>query len=116
MNNSSLLRFLPFIRGVIRRFILTAVASLGIAARADSIPSAPIPVNPHFSLAPGKIVAEDLGTLPGGDYSYLNDVNEFGHAVGDATTATGGQHAVRWSAAEGIIDLGTLSAGSSSGA
>ena len=52
--------------------------------------------------------ALDLGTLPGGSYSYAYGINGSGQVVGDADTASGQQHAFLWSSGSGMTDLGTL--------
>ena len=52
--------------------------------------------------------ARDLGTLPGGSYSYAYAVNNLGEVTGAADTATGEQHAFLWTASSGMQDLGTL--------
>jgi probable HAF family extracellular repeat protein len=38
----------------------------------------------------------DLGTLPGGGYSYATAVNDLGQIVGSSGTASGNEHAVLW--------------------
>jgi probable HAF family extracellular repeat protein len=49
----------------------------------------------------------DLGTLPGGNYSYSNAINGSGQVVGYATTAGGAWHPFLWQ--NGVMaDLGTL--------
>jgi probable HAF family extracellular repeat protein len=54
----------------------------------------------------------DLGT-PGGSVSRANSVNTAGLVTGYSTTADGRDHAFVWSAARGLVDLGTLGRGSS---
>ncbi|MFC4056575.1 hypothetical protein ACFOY4_43400 [Actinomadura syzygii] len=54
----------------------------------------------------GRIV--DLGTLPGGTYSYAYGINDRGDIVGYANTAGGDNRAVRWAADGSITDLGGL--------
>ncbi len=49
----------------------------------------------------------DLGTL-GGASSYANDINHSGTVVGSADNAAGLRRAFRWTAATGMVDLGTL--------
>ena len=49
----------------------------------------------------------DLGTL-GGTSSYAADINGGNTVVGWSETPAGATHAFRWSAAEGMVDLGTL--------
>jgi probable HAF family extracellular repeat protein len=49
----------------------------------------------------------DLGTL-GGSSSYAADINASNVVVGWSETPGGTTHAFRWSASEGMVDLGTL--------
>jgi probable HAF family extracellular repeat protein len=49
----------------------------------------------------------DLGTL-GGESSYSADINNSNMVVGWSETSSGTTHAFRWTAADGMIDLGTL--------
>lgn len=53
------------------------------------------------------ITRADIGTL-GGTSSYAADVNNGNIVVGWSETGAGTTHAFRWSAADGMIDLGTL--------
>jgi probable HAF family extracellular repeat protein len=53
----------------------------------------------------------DLGTLPGGSFSYANSVNGFGQVVGTADIVTSAGHRVHgflWTKPGGMQDLGTL--------
>jgi probable HAF family extracellular repeat protein len=52
---------------------------------------------------------QDLGTLPGYDWSYASDVSADGSVVvGRATNAAGQSRAFRWTASGGMQNLGTL--------
>jgi probable HAF family extracellular repeat protein len=44
-----------------------------------------------------QLSIKDLGTLPGGGYSYAWEINDHGQVVGDSTTASGRAHAQLWS-------------------
>src|SRR5689334_5712845 len=48
---------------------------------------------PGPNLVVSKVVATDLGTLPGGASSAAFDVNDQGQIVGEGTTASGATHA-----------------------
>jgi probable HAF family extracellular repeat protein len=49
----------------------------------------------------------DLGTLPGGDLSVAEDINNRGQVVGFGSTASGAAHAFLWDNGQ-MTDLGTL--------
>lgn len=51
--------------------------------------------------------ATDLGTLPGGTFSYGYDINSSGQVVGTANNSSGQSRAVLWSNGA-VVDLGTL--------
>jgi probable HAF family extracellular repeat protein len=56
----------------------------------------------------GRVVTRiDLGTL-GGSSSYATDINNHGAIVGWSQVASGVNRAFRWTAAEGMVDLGAL--------
>ena len=76
----------------------------------DSISAPPVQVG-FFATVAGT----DLGTL-GGRASYAQAINKWGTVVGYSNTATGEVHAFRWTAAEGMVDLGTLPGDVASGA
>jgi len=54
-----------------------------------------------------SVTRVDLGTL-GGVSSYAADINSGNTVVGWSETPAGATHAFRWSATEGMVDLGTL--------
>ncbi len=55
---------------------------------------------------------QDLGTL-GGTVSEATAINALGQVAGWSLTASGEQHAFRWTPSGGIQDLGTLGGTSS---
>lgn len=69
------------------------------------------PVGPEASIATfqssATVTGTDLGTL-GGLSSYAQAINRLGTVVGYSNTLSGDVHAFRWSAGEGMVDLGTL--------
>lgn len=56
--------------------------------------------------ADGSIVP--IGALPGGGYSFANDITDGGLVVGSSTLGAGGQHAFTWTAAGGLVDYGSF--------
>src|SRR5262249_41372669 len=66
-------------------------------------------VNPVY--AQGVWGPSDLGTLGGSTSPYA--INNAGQVVGQSYTANYSAHAFLWTAAGGMVDLGTLAGGSS---
>lgn len=61
--------------------------------------------------ADGTLV--DIGTLPGGSFSFANDISDNGVVVGSAGASTGGSHAFAWTEAGGMVDYGSFNSTSS---
>ena len=71
-------------------------------------PDATLGVKEETEKDPAVVLTRvDLGTL-GGTSSYAADVNTGNIVVGWSETPAGATHAFRWSAAAGMVDLGTL--------
>jgi len=56
------------------------------------------------SAAPSYTVI-DLGTLPGGSFSYAHSINAAGHITGNAGAANGDTHPFLWTPGTGMIDI-----------
>jgi probable HAF family extracellular repeat protein len=82
------------------------VIGIGVVVCACSAPDAPLPVTGTVTSAV-TLARVDLGTL-GGASSVAADIDNQGVVVGSSQLASGATHAFRWSAASGMIDLGTL--------
>lgn len=78
----------------------TPDAALGVDGTSEKNPAG-------GALTSTTVTRVDLGTL-GGVSSYAADINSGNTVVGWSETPAGTTHAFRWSAAEGMVDLGTL--------
>ena len=56
----------------------------------------------------------DLGTLPGGNFSQADGINNAGQVVGFSYNAEGNMHGFSWTESTGMVDLGTLPGGTTS--
>ncbi len=68
-------------------------------------------VNEHAFIWSKTTGMQDLGTLPGGNYSFAFDINNLGKVAGYSQNATGNIHAVVWNKVGMTYvptDLGTL--------
>jgi probable HAF family extracellular repeat protein len=63
---------------------------------------------PHAVMWTAKEGIQDLGTLPGGKWSFAQSINDKKQVVGYSETSDGHIHAFIWSAKLGMKDLGTL--------
>jgi probable HAF family extracellular repeat protein len=78
----------------------TTDATLGVAAGSESNPGG-------GATKSANVTRVDLGTL-GGESSYAADINNSNVVVGWSETSSGTTHAFRWTAGDGMVDLGTL--------
>ncbi len=72
--------------------LISALATITMAAGTKQL---------HYTIT-------DLGTLPGGTYSYGYGINNLGQVTGESGIAGGTYHAFLWSARTGMRDLRTL--------
>ena len=79
---------------------------IGVLVCACTAPDEPLPIVGGRT-STTVLARVDLGTL-GGASSVTADINNQGIVVGSSQTASGATHAFRWTAAGGMIDLGTL--------
>ncbi|MGQ0650402.1 MAG: hypothetical protein ACT4P7_22920 [Gemmatimonadaceae bacterium] len=84
--------------------IAYAVNNLGQVGGERSLPNGGVQ---GFLWRPETSTVSDVGTL-GGTYASVRDVNDFGVAVGQSSTAGSQSHAFLWTDGAGMIDLGTL--------
>ena len=78
----------------------TTDAALGVAAVSETNPDG-------GATRSTSVTRVDLGTL-GGESSYAADINNSNTVVGWSETSAGTTHAFRWTATDGMVDLGTL--------
>jgi probable HAF family extracellular repeat protein len=102
----------PMRSSVLRQAVVPALAFLLCSCSSSDAVSGVngAPATAGFEPATRSTIAFtrlDIGTL-GGPSSYAADLNNRDVVVGWSETATGDTHAFRWSAATGMIDLGTL--------
>jgi probable HAF family extracellular repeat protein len=92
-----------------KRFALSVVVAVSVVACSEPTrPSASPAAQADVAAAPSTDYAvTDLGSL-GGTFAAALRINAGGVVVGASTTATGEQHAFRWTQATGMVDLGTL--------
>jgi len=93
---------------------LASIPLVALLAWSCNTPDAALGVDGVSDKDPGggatrsiPVTRVDLGTL-GGASSYGADINTANTVVGWSETAAGATHAFRWSAAQGMVDLGTL--------
>jgi probable HAF family extracellular repeat protein len=83
--------------------VCVVIVGLGACAQSDD----PMSESVAARDVKGGTSSTDLGTL-GGASAMATDINIQGTVVGWSETASGQDHAFRWSARSGMIDLGTL--------
>jgi probable HAF family extracellular repeat protein len=93
--------------------LLLAVCISALAAVALNSEGSPAQAQSNAAQAPYTMI--DLGTLPGGNYSHANGINDSGQVVGNAETPSGDVHAFLYDNGE-MKDLGILPGGSRSSA
>jgi len=93
-----------------KRFALSVVTAVSvIACDEPTRPPASSGVKADVAVAPSThYTVTDLGSL-GGSFAAAVRINAAGEVVGASTTPTGEQHAFRWTARTGLVDLGSLS-------
>lgn len=90
---------------------LAVLVLVGACTQSPVQPSSQNPASPSApdtaSVRMATVSRIDLGTL-GGAASYATDINDSGVVVGWSKTVTGVDRAFRWTAAQGMTDLGTV--------
>jgi len=93
--------------GVIGNGPGTTDLGAGIFVTGINDPGVVIGGNGHaFILVNG--VYQDLGALPGGDWSSASGINQSGTVVGDSSVASGNFRGFVWNPQSGMLELGTL--------
>src|SRR5207302_3543241 len=93
--------------GVIWNGSSTTDLGAGIFVTGINDPGVVVGGNGHaFMLLNG--VYQDLGVLPGGDWSSASGINQSGTVVGDSSVAAGNFRGFVWNPQSGMVELGTL--------